>query len=842
MLAHSRLSSHIPAFDPWAIERENVYAHRKRLRFIVEIIEDLRLTQAKIPDDLSVLDVGCGTGIMVTLPLGSIGYRVTGIDIDGGSIQTARRVNPYSNVSFRQADAAAALAAGERYDVIIASEVLEHLADPLGFLQTLRALMRPGGVLILTTPNGYGWFELEQFLWDDLRLGDRILAWHQRWTRFIQWLKAPIKRIIGWRSRPVPAPAPWEQLTSTNNTASPHLQRFRWSRLTRLLATSGLAIDRTGRGSIFCGKITHFYLRNRRIFVGLNARLADLLPRSLAADWYLVCRPTAPGKRVVCLSDSGLMAQAAARIEEDLGTAPALLVSFRQLRQQPWLAFRLPFRRFDAAFAYLTDVEAPLYRDFILAYVSALRADRKALRDIQGREYLVGRREGLQALARCLGDVVGFPLIYGYARVKARQLSRGPRIQASARPPRRRVGYLRANLWQESRAGGSVAHTAGVLAGLRATGMEVAYVGTTEFAPARHLGVEVHMVPPRLRWLRNLPDLSFLVYSELFGRRSYSLLADYSPDFLYQRYSLLNYSGAQAASRFGCPLVLEYNGSEVWVARNWSTPLLFENLANRIERANLMRADLVVVVSKVLRDEVVGRGVPPERVLVNPNAVDPTRFHPGIDGSPIRRRLGLEGKLVIGFIGTFGPWHGAEVLAEAVRPVTARLPRAHFLFIGDGSGMPKVKDIIAADRVEARVTFVGLTPQDEAPNYLAACDILVSPHVPNPDGTPFFGSPTKLFEYMAMERGIVASDLNQIGEVLSHGKTAWLVKPGDPDALAEGIMTLATDPELRRGLGEAAREEVVAKHTWKAHVERLLTKMVELNLLDPGVLHPPAAR
>jgi len=304
----------------------------------------------------------------------------------------------------------------------------------------------------------------------------------------------------------------------------------------------------------------------------------------------------------------------------------------------------------------------------------------------------------------------------------------------------------------------------------------------------------------------------------------------------------MNSSGGEVANRFGCPFVLEYNGSEVWIARHWSTPLLFESLANRIEEANLARADLVVVVSKALRDEVRTRGVSPERVLVNPNAVDPTRYHPGIDGGPVRRRLGLEGRLVIGFIGTFGPWHGAEVLAQAVRPVTGRLPQAHFLFIGDGSGRAKVQAIIEADGVAANVTFVGLVPQEEAPAYLAACDILASPHVGNPDGSPFFGSPTKLFEYMAMGKGIVASDLDQIGEILSHGKTAWLVKPGDPDAVAEGIMTLARDLELRRALGEAAREEVVAKHTWKAHVERLLTKMVELNLLDPGVLHPPAAR
>ncbi len=548
-----------------------------------------------------------------------------------------------------------------------------------------------------------------------------------------------------------------------------------------------------------------------------------------------------PGGGILCLSDSGLVAQAVARVGADFGVPPTVVASFRQLRQQPWLALRLPFRRFDVALVYLTDVEAPLYRDFILAYLFCLNAGRKAFRDIQGRELPIGPREGLKALGRCLADLVGFPLVYTFARVKARQLSRRRSLRSSVRSSVRRVAYLRANLWQESLAGGSVAHTAGVLAGLKAAGMEVTYVGTTEFPPTARLGIRTAVVPPRIKWLRNLPELSFLVYSQSFARECYSLLTPQPLGFLYQRYSVLNYSGAEVASRLGCPFVLEYNGSEVWVARHWSTPMIFEGLADRIEQANLRRADLIVVVSKALRDEVVARGLPPERVLVNPNAVDPLRYHPGIDGEPVRRRLGLTGRLVIGFIGTFGPWHGAEVLAQAVRPVTAQLPDAHFLFIGSGSGMPRVQAIIAGDSVGARVTFAGMVPQEEAPAYLAACDILVSPHVPNPDGTPFFGSPTKLFEYMAMGKGIVASDLDQIGEILSHGKTAWLVRPGDPTDLAAGIVMLAKDPAMRQALGTAARDEVVAKHTWTAHVGRILQKMVELELLDTRALVLPGA-
>jgi len=261
--------------------------------------------------------------------------------------------------------------------------------------------------------------------------------------------------------------------------------------------------------------------------------------------------------------------------------------------------------------------------------------------------------------------------------------------------------------------------------------------------------------------------------------------------------------------------------------------LFFEQLAGRIERANLAYADLIVVVSGALRDELLARGIPAERILVNPNGVDPDRYAPARDGAPVRCRSGLEAKLVIGFIGTFGPWHGAEVLARAIRPVVERLPQAHFLFVGDGIRMAAVREVVAREGVASYVTFTGLVPQDEAPAYLAACDILASPHVPNADGSRFFGSPTKLFEYMAMGKGIVASDLEQIGEVLTHDRTAWLVRPGDVEDLVAGIVTLGSDPEVRTRLGVAARAEAVARYTWDAHVRRILGRMEELGLLSP---------
>jgi glycosyltransferase involved in cell wall biosynthesis len=232
-----------------------------------------------------------------------------------------------------------------------------------------------------------------------------------------------------------------------------------------------------------------------------------------------------------------------------------------------------------------------------------------------------------------------------------------------------------------------------------------------------------------------------------------------------------------------------------------------------------------------MKDEIIKRGISEDKVLVNPNGVDIDKYSPDIEGSFIRQKYNLKDKVVIGFIGTFGQWHGAEVLAEAFGRIIQKFPayreNLRLFMIGDGITMPKVKENLNTYGIMHESILTERIPQEEGPVHLAACDILVAPHIPNPDGTPFFGSPTKLFEYMAMGKGIVASNLDQIGEVLEHEKTAFLVTPGDVKDLMKGICALVEDEHVRLELGKNAREEVVAQYTWKEHVKRTVHGLEE---------------
>jgi glycosyltransferase involved in cell wall biosynthesis len=154
--------------------------------------------------------------------------------------------------------------------------------------------------------------------------------------------------------------------------------------------------------------------------------------------------------------------------------------------------------------------------------------------------------------------------------------------------------------------------------------------------------------------------------------------------------------------------------------------------------------------------------------------------------------------------------------------------------------MPEVRSILGRHCEGKYVTLTGLVVQDAAPLHLAASDILSSPHVPNADGSRFFGSPTKLFEYMAMAKAIVASDLDQIGDVLKNSlhaqelpqcgpaeeALAILCKPGSVDEHIRGIRLLVNQPGLRAQLGINARKEALHRYTWRSHVRHIISALM----------------
>lgn len=480
--------------------------------------------------------------------------------------------------------------------------------------------------------------------------------------------------------------------------------------------------------------------------------------------------------------------------------------------------------RYENAVLYTPRLDA-LWNPFKSAVLVRLLSYRHCgLRDESGRQISITPLELGRLGSRWISDWFKRPALVRQIRADLQELKQRPQ----APPPRLALDcrpiYLRTDLCFGLRSGGSVGHIAGVLNHLDEFAGKPVML-TSDWIPTIRSDIDVHRIGPDGSFMDSA-ELANFHFNRTFDAKAGEVLRGIRPAFVYQRYSLNNFNGAKLARRLGVPFVLEFNGSEVWIHQNWGRGLRHVGLSAEIEAYNLQSADLVVVVSRALKDALIAANVAPEKILVNPNGVQPDVYSPSVDGTKIRQQYGLEGRTVVGFIGTFGRWHGAEVLAEAFGRLLQQHPdyreAVRLLMVGDGVTMSEVRRRIEGQGVADAVILTGLVPQECGPAHLAACDLLVSPHVPNSDGTPFFGSPTKLFEYMAMAKGVVASHLDQIGEILEHGHTAWMVEPNNVSALATGLKTLIDHPELRSRLGQEARREVVARYTWREHTRRII--------------------
>ncbi|MBV9083682.1 MAG: glycosyltransferase family 4 protein [Acidobacteriaceae bacterium] len=555
------------------------------------------------------------------------------------------------------------------------------------------------------------------------------------------------------------------------------------------------------------------------------------------------------------LSNYPLSADFRRKLEETKGAAPNYL-SMPELRTLPPLKMVERLRDLGAQSLSIpvedenTRVILPLLK--ILAGISDARTIEVVNPDLSSER--ITRWNSVQsALALLSASGAGYASLLS-SRFELASLLKAPRIDVKGSGSNKAL-YLNANLWFGVKAGGSVGHVAGVANGLLKAGFGVDFASA---GPNR-------MVSEQAGYIPLVPEtfgMPFETNYYRFSRHVASTLDDLTRtrnySFIYQRMSVCNYSGVLLSRRHRVPLILEYNGSEAWVAKNWGRPLRYHEEAEMAERACLRHAHAVVTISEPLRDELIQRGVEPHRIVCYPNCIDPEVFDPerisAQERRAVRQRYGIaDDALVVEFIGTFGQWHGVDMLAQAIRKLAEQEPewlrryRVHFLIVGDGLKMPVVRQTLGSDACNPFYTLTGLVQQQEAPKYLASADVFVSPHVPNSDGSRFFGSPTKLFEYMAMSKAILASDLDQIGQVLGNsirvspertdvpgdatGRLAVLFQPGNIDGLIAGLKMLVENERCRKELGQNARHEALARYTWEHHVRVILDKMSELALL-----------
>lgn len=404
--------------------------------------------------------------------------------------------------------------------------------------------------------------------------------------------------------------------------------------------------------------------------------------------------------------------------------------------------------------------------------------------------------------------------------------------------------YLRTDYWARIQSGGSYGHTCYVAKSLSKVTDQLVCFMAHRFPMLDDFGTRVRQIPMDVPFQTN-NEIDIVRAPEVYYQRLKLALETLKPAYLYERLCLGNYTAARLSIELGIPYFVEYNGSEITMKKS------FDDDGYELEEAYLAaeslafrQATAISVVSEPIRDDLIAAGVDADKIIVLPNAADPDDYFPPTPETKrdLRTEFGWsEEHCVVGFTGTFGGWHGIDVLAEALPLIAKNAPNVRFLLIGDGNFKHLVDDAIIEHGLENVVHCTGRVPQEEGRRLLGACDVFVSPHNRHMVDGRFFGSPTKLFEYMSVGGCIVASDLEQIGQVLTPAlqpgevgddvelgnRRAVLCTPGSVEEVVTAVTELATRPTLREELGANARKAIIDHYSWDQHVRKLMQFVVD---------------
>ena len=329
--------------------------------------------------------------------------------------------------------------------------------------------------------------------------------------------------------------------------------------------------------------------------------------------------------------------------------------------------------------------------------------------------------------------------------------------------------------------------------------------------------------PPSANVIAKLPVARELLLMRQLERRLLAVAQELRPDILHAHSPVLNAIPAlQVGRRLGIPVVYEVRAFWEDAAVDHGTTTEGSaryRMTQRLETAALRRADHVTTICEGLRSDIVGRGIPAEKVTVIPNAVDIESF--AVNGEPdeaLKAQLELAGCTVVGFIGSFYAYEGLDLLLEAFPLILYRLPDVRLLLVGGGPQEAALKEQAKRLQIEDKVVFTGRVPHQEVQRYYDLIDVLAYPR--HSMRLTELVTPLKPLEAMAQGRLLVASDVGGHRELIRDGETGMLFHAGSATSLAETIMKLLAKRDYWLDMRTAGRSFVENERNWQASVAR----------------------
>jgi PEP-CTERM/exosortase A-associated glycosyltransferase len=301
------------------------------------------------------------------------------------------------------------------------------------------------------------------------------------------------------------------------------------------------------------------------------------------------------------------------------------------------------------------------------------------------------------------------------------------------------------------------------------------------------------------------------------------LVQTWRPDIIHAHSPVLNALAAQrVARRHGIPIIYEIRAfwEDASVGNGTGTegsPRYW--LTRQLETHAVRGADAVAVICEGLKRDLVARGVDENKIVVSPNGVDMEMFgHPTEPDAELLAKLGLNGKDVIGFIGSFYDYEGLDDLISAMPALVAQRPDAALLLVGGGPREDALRVQAAASSAAGAIHFVGRVPHTEVERYYSLIDVLVYPR--KAMRLTDLVTPLKPLEAMAQMKLVAASSVGGHRELIEDGRTGTLFAPDNPAAMAEALAQLFADRSAWPARREVARKFVEAERNWASNILR----------------------
>lgn len=321
---------------------------------------------------------------------------------------------------------------------------------------------------------------------------------------------------------------------------------------------------------------------------------------------------------------------------------------------------------------------------------------------------------------------------------------------------------------------------------------------------SRYAGIKSFM--PSIVW-ESVRDFALRQHDRKMESHLIKILADFEPDYIYERVNYLQNSGIRAARKMNVKHIAEINAPYPEERIAFSGKSLFIGKARKSELAFLDYSSGISVVSSALKKYLTN--IRPEaepKIRVVPNAVNPELAKVNLhDIEALRQTYGLDGKVVVGFVGSIFPYHGVDILIDAFGKLPAE-HNAQLLIVGDGSVLPELKAQAKRLGVLDRIVFTGSVPYRKVYPLIRVMDICCMPK------SNWYGSPVKIFEYALFKKPVIAPDVSPVRDVMSESEGLFV----QPQILAfyDALVHLIHNKTDRIQLGENWNKKVLENYTW----------------------------